>query len=419
MKILKALNPYAGLSGLPALLWWLALATLINRAGSMVLPFLVLYLTRNEGLTPARAGSILMLYGFVALFASTVSGRLCDRWGPQTVMVWSLLLSGATMLVYPLADGVLAIALATSVLSLFSEAFRPASMAVIPRLAPAPQRRKAFALNRLAVNLGMSIGPVTGGILAGWWFPSLFLVDGTTAIAAAGLLAFLFLRRQSGGPGSSLDPLTQAQGSGQPAHRNGRFLLFLLSTFLIGLVFFQLDAAMPLYLVGELGLTERDFGMVFTINTVLILLFEVPLNARTASWSHRAVLSLGAVLIGLGFGALALVGDFAGVAATVVIWTLGEMILFPTQAAYVADLSPPGGEGQYMGLFTTSFGLAFTLGPALGAWLLERFGPAVVWSGALGCGLMAAVVVLLVVDEGDAVPASPAQAPAVEPAPSS
>ncbi|MCA9794836.1 MAG: MFS transporter [Candidatus Eremiobacteraeota bacterium] len=368
-----AANPWRSLRGLPTTVWWLALATLVNRAGTMVLPFMALYLTRCLGWSPQQAALILVFYGASSLLAGPTSGRLCDRYGAGRVMACSLLCSALVMLAFPLAHSFRAVALATVCLSLTSEAFRPAGMAVLSELLPADQRKQGFALNRLAVNLGMSIGPVVGGILAGRWFPAVFLADGVTALLSTLLLARLFL------VGGHSSPSTSAERTGLPAWRNPRFLTFLAGVFTVGLVFFQLDSAMPLHLVENLGLDERQFGLMFTVNTSLIILFELPLNAATADWPLTRSLLVGCAFIGLGFGSLALVHTAGQAALTVVVWTIGEMILFPAQSAQVSALSPGGRNGEYMGLFTSTFGLAFTLGPALGVYLLGRLGPGALW----------------------------------------
>src|SRR5207247_2476239 len=134
---------------------------------------------------------------------------------------------------------------------------------------------------------------------------------------------------------------------------------------------FQLEAALPLYVVRDLHISERSFGLTFTINTVIIVLLEVPLNSATSHWPHRRSLALGALLCASGFGALVWARDFAAVALTTVVWTFGEMILFPAMSAYTADIAPPARTGEYMGLYTTAFGIAFSAGPALGTAVLE------------------------------------------------
>jgi MFS family permease len=101
---------------------------------------------------------------------------------------------------------------------------------------------------------------------------------------------------------------------------------------------------------------------------------------------------LGTLLTGIGFGAVAFAASFWGVAATVVIWTFGEMITFPGSSAAVADMSPPDRRGEYMGLYTMSFGVAFAVGPWLGTLVLTHFGFGALWAGAFAMGCLSALL---------------------------
>jgi MFS family permease len=140
--------------------------------------------------------------------------------------------------------------------------------------------------------------------------------------------------------------------------------------------------------------SEASFGLLLTVNTALIIFLEVPLNAAMSHWPHRRALPLGAILCGVGFGALAFVTGFWTAALTVVIWTFGEMILFPASSAYVADLSPADKRGAYMGWLQVSFSVAFTLGPWLGARLLELAGARTLWTVTFALGTISALLML-------------------------
>src|SRR5256714_11355925 len=178
------LNPWRGLSGLPREVWLLFATNLINRAGMMVLPFLVLYLTRERGFTPGQAGLGLALYGAAAIVAGPLSGWLSDRIGALPIMRASLLMSGAAVLAFPLAGSRAAIYAMTILWAGCAELFRPASLAAITHVVSSDQRKSAYALNRLAINIGMSIGPALGGFLAAVSFRAMFVVDAATTIIA-------------------------------------------------------------------------------------------------------------------------------------------------------------------------------------------------------------------------------------------
>src|SRR3984893_6971426 len=316
------LNPWRRLGGLPREVWLLFATNLITPAGIMVLPFLVLYLTRELGFSLARSGSMLAVYGASAIVFGPIGGRLSDRIGALPVMRMSLIASGLVLLLFPLAKLLVAGAGRTGLWAGWAEMFRPASLAAITHVVAPEQRRQAFAVNRLAINLGMSIGPALGGFLATVSFRWLFLVDGATSLAAGASLVL------SGFPPrphvASSNPAVEAPADRtRPpgGHRDRRLLLFLAAMFPVNVVFFQHISSMPLFLVQDLRLSPATYGLLFTVNTLMIVFLEVPVNLSTAHWPHRVTLSAGALLCGLGFGALAVAWDVWSVAATVAIWT--------------------------------------------------------------------------------------------------
>jgi hypothetical protein len=158
------LRHWKDLRHLPRGIWVLFATTLTNRAGSMVMPFLVLYLTRSLGFSAGRAAFVLLVYGLGAIVAGPISGLLSDRLGPVRVMEASLFLSGCALLAYPFAKTYGSVLVVTVVLASVTECFRPASMAMIAATVRPDQRKAAFALYRLAINLGMSVGPALGGL---------------------------------------------------------------------------------------------------------------------------------------------------------------------------------------------------------------------------------------------------------------
>ena len=378
---------------LPRPVWLVAGSQLVNRAGSMVLSFLVLYLTRDRGFSAEQAGFIIFLYGAGAIVCGPLAGRLTDKWGSVPLMRASLFLSGATLFVYPFAKGRVAIAAVTIVLAMLTEAFRPAAMSFFAETVEPARRKSAFAVYRLAINLGMAIGPAIGGILATIAFRYLFFVDGATSIAAGLVLASATLPDARKRPRAAGAPSTTTRlRLSTAAHADPRFLFFLLGVLPVCIIFFQHISSMPLYIVNELGFTPRTFGLLFSLNCLLIVVFEIPLNAATAHWSHRRTLALGAILSGAGFGAMAFARDFWSLAVTVVIWTFGEMLFFPSSAAYATDIAPDARRGEYSGLYTMVFSIAFGIGPWAGTVVLERAGARVLWGATFLLGVIAAAV---------------------------
>ncbi|HTL97264.1 MAG TPA: MFS transporter [Holophagaceae bacterium] len=395
------MNPWRGLGGLPREVWILSGATLLNRMGTMALPFLALYLTQSMGFTPARAGEALLVYGLGAVAAAPLGGHLSDRIGPLRVMRGALLLAGCIMASITLVQSWPLLLALVGLWALTAEGFRPASMAILTDLAPDDRRKAVFSLNRLAINLGMSIGPVLGGLLARHSFHALFWVDAATAAASALVLTL-----------AARDTHARGGKAARAAHpfsalKDPRLAWFLVALFPVMVVFMQHASSMPVFLVRNLHFSAAFYGSLFTLNTGLIVLFEIRINLATAFWPRRRALMLGAALCAAGFGALAFTRGAVGIWGTVAVWTFGEMILLPALSDHVAHLAPHDRRGAYMGLYAMiGAGLSQSVGPWLGLFLLGHFGGALLWTAMAGLGVLSALGFARVVRD------EPASAPA-------
>jgi len=389
------LNPWKGVKGLSRDLWVIYAATLINRSGTMVLPFLALYLTTRLNEDAATAGLILTFYGLGALVTAPFIGKLSDKIGSLTVMKISLFFSGIILIFYPFITGFPLLLAVTLLWSIINEAFRPAVMSLISYIAPADKRRTAFAMNRLVINLGMSIGPVAAGFLAQLNFSIIFYVDAATAILAAIFLVIYPIRYKINKEEIERE-VEQLQSHKGSVLKDLRFLFFLLAITPATMVIFQHLGVLPLYLVKDLHFQTSTFGMLTAVNTVLIIFIEVPLNTAMNSWSEKKSLALGALLIGVGFGATAFVSDVVPLIITIIIWTFGEMILFPASSSFAAEISPPNRRGEYMGYFQMSFSLAFAIGPWLGTLVYDSLGGKEVWFASFIVSIISASALLLI-----------------------
>ena len=389
------MNPWHGLNKLPKDLWLLCIASFINRTGTMVLPFLAIYLTRGVDISTSSAGLIITAYGFGALITAPFVGRLSDRIGALKQMKTSLILSGLMLFIYPFIRGFIPLLLTTIVWAVINESFRPANMSLISEIVPQDQRKPAFALYRLAINLGMSIGPVIGGFLSQINFTYLFYVDGLTSIGAGLFLIYSHWQKTFYYNYSSKNNAVDRQSIFKSdALRDRRLIFFIISILPVVIVYFQHQAAMAVFVVKYLHFSEATYGVLFAINTVLIIIVEVPLNNYLNHWHDKKSLAIGALLTGIGFGGMALTNNIVGLVVTIIIWTFGEMILFPASASFISGIAPENKRGEYMGFYQINFSLAFTIGPWLGMTVLENLGPQLLWLGALLLGVISSISML-------------------------
>lgn len=385
------MNPYKGLREIPRNIWLVSAASLINRTGMMVLPFLAIYLTQELKVSAAEAGLVLTFYGVGALISAPFAGKLSDRIGSMKLMKISLLLSGVCLFIYSFTTNYHLIIIISIILAIISEAFRPASMAFIADEAPKEQRKQSFSLYRLAINLGMSFGPVLGGVLTSIDFSLLFYVDGITSILAAIYLIFAKwepLRIHKKNAEDKIDK------EALPPYRDHRLVYLLIALSPVIIVFFQHFSTMPLFIVDYLGFSRITFGFLVSINTILIIFIEVPLNVAMQKVPEWKSLSLGGLLCGIGFGGMAIASDISGIIVTIIIWTFGEMLFFPSVSALAGEISPENKRGEYMGYLQMMHSFCFIGAPLIGTYVYQYYGSQVLWIGTFFLGLITTVMML-------------------------
>jgi predicted MFS family arabinose efflux permease len=374
-------------SGLPRNAWLLSLVQFVNRSGSMVLFFLTLYLTRKLGFTLSQAGQAISVFGVGALAGAYLGGVLCDRLGATAVQRLSLLLGGLNLIAMGYVTSHAGILTTAFLQGVFAEALLPGNTTAMARECPPLIRTRGFALNRLAANLGVTIGPVAGGYLAMWNYRALFWVDGLTSLAALALFIVFF----KPGPGKNGNADTsQAAGPATAADRRHLPFIFIM-VFGIGLIFSQLFSMFPLYIHQAFGFAENRIGQLLAINTVIIVLFEMVLLHGLRKAAPLKVIAVGALLTGIGFALTPLGRGFPYAAMTVAVWTAGEMLSLPLLTTEIANRSHEGNRGRHMGWYGVSFSLAWMLGPLAGAAVYARVSPLALW---LGCGGLGAILAL-------------------------
>ena len=384
-------HPWSGLGVLPRGIWVLFAVSLVNRLGTMFLPFLVLYLTRHLGFSAGRAASMLALYGAVGIAVAPLAGRLSDRWGAERVMRLSLFSSGLLLVLFPFVKSLAGVMALTAAIAVTAESFRPANMSLATHVVSPSDRKAAFSLLRLAINLGMSVGPAVGGFLAAVSFPALFRVDGATSLLA-GLVLVVWPVGKGAAPEPAEPPPPAEARPLAAALDDRRFVFFLAALLPVVFVFFQHIAALPLFLVRDLGRSESTFGLLFTLNTLLVVLFEVPINLRMAGVPHGRALFAGSLLVATGFGLYAVPGGLPVVVLGTVVWSFGEMVVLPGLSSFVAEVAPPALRGTYMGLYSMTFSVGFAVAPWLGATFLERIGATPLWISMFVLGFLSAVL---------------------------
>lgn len=383
----RGVSVRAALAWLPRQVTVTYVAAFVNRSGAMALPFFILYRTEARGDTPAAAAALLGAYGGGALLAGPIGGYACARIGPRRVMVASLVTSAVLVLTVAGWTGggtaVLVVAWAIA-----TEAFRPASALVIGASVPADRQREAFAGLRLAVNLGMTVGPAAGSFLVGEAPLALFVADAVTSLAAAALLVGTRTSNVALVDGGLAETAKPVRARGKRAD----VVVHLLATWLVALVAFQAMSTLALYMTRDLHLASSTYGVMFAFSGLLTTVFEVPITFALRARSHRELLACGAALIGAGFGLNAVATSLGGVLASTAVWTVGEMLLGPAAFTRTIELDGSMGRGLVVGFYNAAWSAAFAVGPWVGTYSLTAFGPRLHWGFAAIVGAVAAIL---------------------------
>jgi len=374
------------LRALPRGAWILFFGTFLNKFGTFVVPFLAIYMTRL-GFSLAQAGLAIAGYGMGSLGACLLGGHLADRLGRRKTIVLSMFSAALAMLCLSQARALPLIILCSAIAGLTGELYRPASSALLADLVPSGQRVTAFAAYRMSFNAGWAFGPMTAGLLAKHSFLWLFVGDAATS-ALYGVVAWFALPaglRGSGEGNSLMETLRVVRD-------DRRFRQVLIAVLVVGLVFVQAFSTMSLDITRS-GFSASIYGMVISLNGVLVVLCELPLTTLTKRYPVRRVMALGFLLIGVGFASNALTRTIPLMVMTTALFTLGEMIAMPVSGAYVADLAPADKRGLYMGAYGMVWSLAFVCGPSLGM-LLFSVSRLALWAACGALGLVAVAIIL-------------------------
>jgi predicted MFS family arabinose efflux permease len=379
---------------LPRAVWTMEAGGLVNAFGNgITFPFVLIYLHNVRGFSLGTAGLVLATNGVFSLVASPVAGWLSDRIGGRLTLAGALVLMAAGVSSLALVHEPWQAFLAMAVVGWGNGSFWPSQSTMLVGLAPPERRHAAYALQRVSRNLGIGLGGLTGGLIATTTNPTsftvLFVVDALTFLAFVVVLAFV--------PDPELPP--QKEGA-----RPGRYLDVLRDRLLLGIVglnvlfvsagYAQMEL-LPVFAKNEAGVTERAIGFIFLVNTIVVVLAQLPIahllegRRRMPGLALMTVLWAAAWLIVFACGAtLESLAAAAGFAVAGLAFGLGECFQGPTQGALVADLAPPRLRGRYMALSTMSWEIGFVVGPAIGGFVLDHQ-PLALWPLAAAVCLLA------------------------------
>ncbi|PQJ22833.1 MFS transporter [Tenacibaculum sp. SG-28] len=363
--------------GLSEEVWWLALITLINRAGTMVIPFLSLYLIENLNFTIKNVGWIMTCFGLGSVIGSWLGGKLTDKIGFYKVMNTSLLLTGILFIGLQFVHSVLGFCIGIFLVMLVADTFRPAMFVALNTYSKPENKTRSVTLIRLAINLGFSAGPAIGGlIITSIGYDGLFWIDGVTCLLATLLLKKVLHPKKV----KVLDDIETKDPIS--IFSDKAFWIFFVGMFLFGFIFLQYFSTIPLYYKEICTLSEFEIGLLMGMNGFLIFLLEMPLIKwlETTKVSPVKLIFFGILLTGVSFLILNIGGYIGIVIVGMLLMTIGEMIAFPFSNAFVISRAKKGKQGEYMAYYSIAFSIAHIFGHNSGMQLINTYGYGITWN---------------------------------------
>ncbi|MEQ6123035.1 MFS transporter [Pseudotenacibaculum sp. MALMAid0570] len=363
--------------GLSTEVWWLSLITLINRAGTMVIPFMSLYLTKSLGFTVPDVGWIMTCFGVGSVLGSWLGGKLTDRIGYYKVMAVSLFLTGILFVALQYVTTFAGFCIGIFLVMLVADTFRPAMFVALSAYSKPENKTRSVTLIRLAINLGFTAGPAVGGlIITSIGYHGLFWVDGITCLLAVLLLIQVLNPKKA----RVFDEVKVENPVS--VYKDKPFWIFFIAMFIFGFIFLQYFSTMPLYYRDVYHLTELEIGLLFGLNGFVIFALEMPLIKwlETVNYSKPALMLVGLFLTVLSFLVLIWSLPVGILVVGMLLMTIGEMIAFPFSNAFVIDRAKKGNQGEYMAFYSIAFSAAHIFGHNSGMQMVDKIGFDNTWS---------------------------------------
>lgn len=368
--------------------FWLVFAgLLINASGSsMVWPFLTIFMRQQLGVPLTTIGLLLSLRSAASMLSTMIAGSVVDRFGRKIAMVGSLLVGAGNMLLMSRATTLGSWIGLMILTGLFSPLFRVGAHAMIADLVEPERRPSGYALIRMASNLGVAIGPSVGGFVTSVSYSYVFYAAATAQLLVA-LLIFFLIPESAPAMGTDGD---RRMGYG-PVFRDQRLLSFV-GVFILGsLAASLMMVLLPVYAKENFGVPEHQYGFIMATNAAMVVTMQFAITRLTRRYRPLMVVALGSLFYGIGVGSIALGASFGAFLASMVVVTIGEMVMVPTSTAFAANLAPVEMRGRYMGIYTITWEISSGIGPVIGGLLNDHISPASIWHGGLLMGLVAAL----------------------------
>ena len=371
-------------SGLSQESWMLAIVMLLNRTGSMVLPFLGIYLIDKLNFTLNESGIVLSCFGLGSLFGSTLGGYLTDKIGNFKVQAISLLLSAPLFAILPQFTTLIPVAIMMLIMSMVSMLFIPANSVAITRYAKKENITRAFSLNRMAVNLGFSFGPAIGGFLSNYSYDLLFYGNALAALFAGIAFIKFFHNRKERNTAESLEENSDNHNNKpeRNAYTDWQFIVFTIFCSLFSIAFFQILNTLPLFYKDVVKLSQSEIGFLLGFSGFCVFVFEMLLvHWAEKKFTITEILFYGSIITGISYSIFGFTHWLPIMYMSIFLMSIGEMLVLPFISTVTAMRAGVKNKGAYMGLNGLSGAFAFIVSPYLGTVVATKYNFEILWFG--------------------------------------
>ncbi len=387
--------------GLSKEAWMLSIVMLINRSGSMVLPFLGVYMTDQLEFSIKESGIVLSFYGVGSVIGSWLGGYFTDKFGEYRVQSTSLFLSAPLFLLIPIFTSVEGMALIILLQSIISETFRPANSVAITKYARPENLTRAFSLNRMAINLGFSIGPALGGILSSVSYELLFITNAVGAILA-GIFYVRFFRKRHKIYQKKMKEKSMVKDTlekERSPYRDSPFLVYCLLCAIFSICFFQFFNTIPIFYKEVAHLDQKSIGYILGYSGFIIVVLEMlVVNFADKYLTIAKTLLYGILMCAAAYAMLAINHHILLIMLSISILSVGEILVLPFMSTITALRSGKTNQGAYMGLNGMTFSISFIITPLLGTSVASDLGFNTLWIGSGAVLALAGIAMYFVVN---------------------
>ncbi|MFQ5942693.1 MAG: MDR family MFS transporter [Anaerolineales bacterium] len=380
----------------PRPFWTLTGVTFIDQVGGALLyPFFALYFTNRFGVGMTAVGALFALYAVSSMAGQLIGGAISDRFGRRSMLTFSLITTSTSALLIGVAESLVVVYVLVLMVGLLAETGQPARQAIVADLLPEEKRAEGYAVMRVVFNLAVAIGPAIGGLVVSHSYLALFVTDAIISLMAALIVWWALPETKPADVESEGERGDSSELGGYgTVLRDRPFILFLCAGMLISLVGMNLFTTLGVYLRGAYGVPERSYGLLLSMNALLVVAFQIPIGRRVERYPPMIAMAVGSVIYGFGFGMFAFVKTSFLFIAAMVVLTLGQMVIGPVSQSLVARFAPEDMRGRYMAIYGISWAAPMAFGPLLAGLVMDNSDPRLLYwiSGLLGLLAAAAYV---------------------------